>query len=291
MRKAAIGFTVFAILLGAPLTGHGVALAQGAPCPPGSWFCAETNQQPAAPPGQPVQPLQPLPGTAPPPPPGVVYEGRPVAPPVVIYQPPPPVVVYQGPRYPPPPPPRYYYHPRDLYPRRNEWGLNLRVEGAFIGNGYQHDAGMGGVGFGLRYKPTPLFGIEADLDFLDGRDYNGFHRNETAFTLNGLVFLNPRSRAQVYLLGGFGWSGAHAVDDVSPPYGTYNYTYFGGQGGIGLEIRLAKHFAINADFLGFIRGRIDNQAQSQPEFTNPTTGQTTNTSAGALLRGGMTFYF
>jgi hypothetical protein len=213
---------------------------------------------------------------------------------VVIYQPPPPVVVYQGPRY-VPPPPVYYVRPRkDSYPKRNEWGLNLHVEGAALGHSptADHDSGMGGVGFGLRYKPVPAFGIEADVDFLSGRDYNGFRRDETAFTLNGLLFLNPRSRSQIYLLGGFGWSGASVVDD-SPGYDAaqYSYTYFGGQGGLGVEFRLARHFALNLDALGFIRERIDSNAASQPEFHDPTTGQTSNTSGGVLFRGGLTFYF
>jgi hypothetical protein len=70
-----------------------------------------------------------------------------------------------------------------------------------------------------------------------------------------------------------------------------DYSYFGAQAGIGLELRLSRHFAINGDVRGFIRGRIDDQAQYSPEFVNTTTGQTTNTSGGGLLTLGMTFYF
>jgi len=148
---------------------------------------------------------------------------------------------------------------------------------------------MGGAGFGLRYKPVPAFGIETDADFVGGIDYNGDHRNESALTFNALFFLNPRSRAQVYLLAGFGFANAHVNDDYD---GTHNnYSYFGGQGGIGLELRLSRHFALNADVRAFIRGRTDPGASQHPEFVDPTTGQTTNTSAGALLTGGATFYF
>jgi hypothetical protein len=213
---------------------------------------------------------------------------------VVVYQPPPPVVVYQSPRtryyVVPPPPPVYYYRARR--PQHSEWGINLHLEGAAFG----HAAGvgsssMGGGGLGLRYRPIPAFALETDLDFVGGRDYNGFRRDEEASTINGLLFLNPRSRAQVYLLAGFGWSWAHAVDDL-PGYdvAAFNYTYFGGQGGIGLEFRAAKHFAINFDARAFIRTRTDAEAAYQPEFTS-SSGQTTNTSAGALFTGGMTFYF
>src|SRR4051794_19753549 len=78
-----------------------VALAFGAPslafaqnttnpnCPPGSWFCADTQEKPAAPAGQPVAPaeapksgeLAPLPGPQP---------GPQKAPPQVTYAPAPP---------------------------------------------------------------------------------------------------------------------------------------------------------------------------------------------------------
>lgn len=217
-------------------------------------------------------------------------------PPVVIYQPPPPVVIYQSPRYlQAPPPPVYYYRPRPkAYPQRSEWGLNLHVEGAALGHSptATHDSGMGGVGFGLRYKPVPAFALEADIDFLGGRDYNGFQRDETAGTLNAMLFVNPKSRAQFYFLAGFGWSGAHVTNDsLGYTSQSMDYGYFGGQGGIGLEFRLARHFALNMDALGFIRSRIDSGASQSPEFYDAATGQTSNTSAGVLFRGGMTFYF
>jgi hypothetical protein len=158
-----------------------------------------------------------------------------------------------------------------------------------FGGGVAGNAGMGGAGFGLRYKPVPAFGIESNLDFLGGTDYNGFRRNENAITFNALVFLNPRSRAQVYLLAGFGFSNAH-VNDSSQGV-SYDYSYFGGQAGIGLELRLSRHFALNSDLRGFIRGRTDDGANAHPEFYDPSTGQTTNTSAGVLLTAGATFYF
>jgi hypothetical protein len=199
------------------------------------------------------------------------------------------VIVYQGPRVLPPPPPVYYYHPRQTWPRRNEWGINLHLEGAMFGGGVAGNSGMGGAGFGLRYKPVPAFGIESNLDFVGGTDYNGNHRNENAVTFNALVFLNPRSRAQVYLLAGFGFSNAHVNDGST---GSSNdYSYFGGQAGVGLELRLSRHFALNSDLRGFIRGRTDDQAGAHPEFYNPSTGQYTNTSAGVLLTAGATFYF
>lgn len=297
--RASLRHIVAVAAVAAGLAVPAVASAQQAqPCPPGSWFCADAPQQtPAAPPGQPVpgQPGQPgaAPAPLPPPaqqaPPPVVYQPAP-PPPVVVYQPPPPVVY--APRTEAPPP--YYYRPRIVYPR-SQWGINLHLEGAMIGKGANGDTSMGGLGFGLRYRIIPAFAVEANLDFVGGTDYNGLKRNETGLTFNGLVFLNPKSVAQVYLLGGFGWSGAHVRNDniqLANGYTTLDdhYSYFGGQAGIGLELRLSRHFALNGDVRGFIRGRTDSTAQYRPEFTDGS-GRTTNTSGGGLLTLGATFYF
>jgi len=287
-----------------------VASAQSAPgapaqggsgsCPPGSWFCAPPPQEQAAPAGKPVesgQGLQPLPDPsepAPPPPaahraPSVTYEPAPAPPPVVVYQPPPPVMVVR----PETPPPYEYERPtREPVSRAKEWGLNLHLEGASIGSGYQHDASMGGLGAGLRFKPSRYFGIESDLDFVGGHGYIGDLRNETALSFNALVFVNPKSRAQFYFLGGLGWSWAHSRNDPSSSDMMFDnhYSYFGGQAGIGLELRVTRVLAFNIDLRGFIRGRTDQLAQSQPEFTD-SMGRSTNTSGGGLLTGGMTLYF
>jgi len=171
-----------------------------------------------------------------------------------------------------------------------------------IGGGAQGNAGMGGLGAGLRFKPSRSFGIEGDLDFAGGgHDYQGNKRSETALTLNALLFLNPRSHAQVYLLAGVGWSGAHVTCDACTTQVDDHYDYFGGQLGAGLELRLTRVLAFNLDIRGFVRGRTDALAQVQPEFEQPAgcssspsatgTCRTTNSSGGALLTGGMTLYF
>lgn len=255
-------------------------------CEPGSWFCGETQ-----PPGN--GNLQPLPdangnGKAN----GNANGGSGNAgadktpPPVVVYQPPPPTVVVQAREAPPP----YYYVPRTPPPKR-EWGLNLHVGGAMMGDGRDNNAGMGLGGIGFRFRPIPQAALQADLDFGFGRDYNGYRRNETAFTLNGLIFLNPKNKTQVYLLGGFGWSGARAIDDrAGYDRVEYHYGYFGVQGGVGLEFRLAKAFALNVDVRGLVRGRIDESRHEHPEFVS-SDGRSTNASGAGLVTGGLTFYW
>lgn len=262
----------FALTMAAPRT----ALADDA-CPPGSWFCGET----APPPAGANKDLQPLPAETKP-------EPKPASPPppVIVYQPPPATVIVQ----PREAPPAYYYVPRQA-PRKREWGLNLHAGGLMLGKGRDDNAGMALVGLGLRFRPIPALAIEADLDYAGGRDYNGFRRKETAWSFNGIFFLNPRSKTQVYLLGGFGWSGATAVDDRSGYDSTeYKYGYFGGMAGVGLEFRLSKVVALNFDLRGFVRGRVDKNKRSDPEFVD-ANGRTTNTSGGGLFQGGLTFYW
>jgi opacity protein-like surface antigen len=248
-------------------------------CEPGSWFCGETQTQT----GQTGKDLQPLPENKP-------AESTPAdktPPPVVVYQPPPPTVVVQARDAPPP----YYYVPRKAPPKK-EWGLNLHLGGAMMGKGRDDNAGMLLTGVGLRFRPIPQAAIEGVLDFAGGRDYNGYQRKETSFSVNGLIFLNPKNTTQVYLLGGFGKSWAWATDDSPGATGNtkFTYDYFGVQAGIGLEFRLAKSVALNVDLRGLIRGRTDDNTRLRPEFVS-ADGRTTNTSGAGLLTGGITFYW
>ena len=57
-----------------------------------------------------------------------------------------------------------------------------------------------------------------------------------------------------------------------------------------MEFRVSRALALNLDVRGIIRGRTDSYAKTQPEFTD-SQGRTTNTSGGAVVTGGMTFYF
>lgn len=319
MRRSLTHVVVTAAAMSASVSMSLPALAQARNgCPPGSWFCADVSvapqipaapQQPqrqAAPPAELEEPEAPAePAPAPPPP---VRRQRRAPPPEVVYQPvpePPPQVIVVTPGYggyhrpvrpvPPPPvaEPQRRWHP--------EIGLNLRAEGVALGghgSGASGLAGMGGVGLSLRYRPVPAFAFDFGVDVLAGHDYNGFQRVEVPLTLSGLIYLNPRSRVQVYLLGGMHISRAQVRSDFAAKQlsltddGTQfgaDYTYFGGQGGGGLEFRVSRRVALNLDVVGFVRKRIDEGRL--PEFIDERTGQTTNTSGGALIRGGLTFWW
>ncbi len=325
MRRSLTPVVVAAAMtLSIPALAQERAPSPPSPCPPGSWFCADADVRVAPPAVQP-QPAKPRPEqspqAAPPvvveepvqpadePPPPVRRPRRP-PPPVVIYSPvPPPQVIVIAPGYgygypysrpartaPPPPPapkpPRW----------QSEFGINLRVEGVALGHpgGSSFNVGMGGVGQSLRYRPVPHFAFDLGADVLAGNDYNGFQRLEVPVSLNGIIYINPRNRVQVYLIGGANVSRAEVSSNQSAlaqellaptgggQYGA-TYTYFGGQGGLGLEFRLSKRVAIDLDGLAFVRERIGDI--QTPEFVNPRTGQTTNTSAGGLFRGGLNFWW
>jgi len=286
-----------------------VALAQQSSpnCPPGSWFCEEStppSTTSAPPPALPPPTVTPPPSTPPaataPPATTVIIPGSRQAPPVVIYQqappPPPPVYVLRAPPSralpPPPPPPRQHWR---------RWGLNLRLEGVMMDDRQHKTSGMGGAGISLRARPVPHFAIDFGLDAIGGRDYQGNSRSEVPFTINAMVYANPRNIVQFYMLGGLGWSSARVEYDFTPspmtggsmvehPYRVEHYSYFGGQLGAGLEIRLSQPISLNIDLIGFVRGRTDSAAKSHPEFTDEN-GRTTNSSGGGLFRAGLTFYW
>ena len=279
MRRLAV-FAVAASVLG---TLAGSARAAG-DCPDGDWFCdpAPVPEQPPGPAPSPgptgprhLPPREPAPPPwEPPPPPGYYDDGE---------------VRIDVPRVEP------------VRPRRrrgfHEWGLNLHAVIGLMGNdsNMSPNAGMSGMGGALRFRPIPHIAIEGGLEFLWGTDYNGFPRSEQALLVNGLFFANPRSAVQLYGIAGFGLGWAQ-LDSGLQPNGLpvlrdENYSYVGSQLGVGVEGRLTRHFAIGADLIGFLRWRSDRHASQNPEFIDPATGRTTNTSGGGLLRLGATFYW
>jgi Outer membrane protein beta-barrel domain len=301
---------LFAVALLTPLP----ALADEPNCPPGSWFCADPNVDtpPQAPADEDSAPQ--LPSARPPAaaedapeidqdraptrrPRVVVVEedgGYATPPPnvVIVTQQHKPRVVRRAPSYATPAPP-----PRRQPKLYSKWGFNLRIQGAAMGDGANVDAGIGGVGLGLRYRPVPAFGFDLGLDIIGGKDFNGFTRIETPVSLNAMIFVNPRSRVQFYLIGGAHLSQAQVRSDVQHPLldrredGTWGaeYSYFGGQGGAGLEFRLGRRVGLSFDALAFLRKRTDDNPK--PEYVEVETGRTTNTSAGVLFRGGLNFWW
>jgi hypothetical protein len=228
-----------------------------------------------------------VPQVAPAPPPQVVVV------PGYGYQPPPPMVVYQQP----------YHQPRPMYVVREPFwgasrlGLDLRGEGA-AGFGKGHATyGLGGAGIGLRYRAAPHFGVELGVDVLGGRDFNDRKRLEVAGSLGGLLYVNPRSRVQLYLSAGAMADHAKAstpaptvltADALRSTSTDTTFNHVGGYAGLGLEMFATRRLSFHLDARGVLR---QNLTGGKAEFTDVTTGRTTNTSGGVVGSAGMVFYF
>jgi len=183
--------------------------------------------------------------------------------------------------------------------RHRRWGMNLRVNGVLLPrhrDDVQSDAGMAGIGFSMRYRPTPMFAMDFSTDFVGGIDANGLERQELPLGMTAMIYVNPRSIAQFYLMAGMNLTFARVFSDVEQPNlrdGTGDdYTYFGGHGGLGLEFRVAPLVGINIDGLAFVRGRTDSDGDGRfPEYFNAETNEVSNASAAGMLRAGVTFWW
>jgi hypothetical protein len=262
--------------------GLGIAFAAPAraqtPCPPDGWFCDD---------GQPAPEESPAGDTADPPAPDA-EAGEWSTPPAKPQKA--PIVVYRPEEELAPSEQGSLIERHQVQPRA--WGVNLRLEGMLMAHETRYeDAGMGGLGVSLRYQPLPLVALDLGLDVLGGNDYNGFERTELMWSLSGLFFFNPQMPLKVYALAGVNMSFADVeVIYFDGVHDDQSWNYFGGQLGIGLQAELSPRLALNFDLVGFLRGRTDSLARSEPEFID-SHGRMTNNSGGGLLRGGLTFFW
>jgi hypothetical protein len=269
----------------APIASVALTTLASAPaladCVPGTLFCASAGV------GVPAVQMG-----------GQVSVGAPTAPPTA----PPPVYVYAPPPPPAygyaPPPPAYAPMPRRVAPYHGvgHLALDIHGDGAMgFGPGPEHNVfGMGGVGLGLRYHALPHFGFEAGVDFLGGQNYQGRSTTDFSGNAGALVYFNPRSRAQFYLSGGLvvDHSRSGSPSDLPPgenlAIAPASYTHVGGYAGLGLELFATRRLAFHFDLRGVVRENVSNGG---PEFTDPSTGRTTNTSGGLVGQAGVLFYF
>lgn len=304
------------LLFVAPATA---AFADG-DCPPGSWFCEETNVTPppssdGADPGDgadetpdQAQPTEDAPapkkkkkkkhsgGTQ-------IQTNGPVQVqangPIIIYTNGGPV--QQRPAPPPnrPPPPSSGPGLKPIAkPWRERFGLNLRMEGLGFENAMGDTTGMGGLGLSFRWRPAPAFAFDVGIDVVGGSDYYDKDRIESGLSFTGMLYFNPKSVFQIYALGGLHLAHAEITEtnyldnsggwDFYDVYGSTGRDYLGLHGGLGVEWRLAKHLGISVDGVALVRTGINNDGD---EFRNPATGETTDTSGAGMIRAGVTFWW
>lgn len=253
------------------LSAHALAAGE---CPDGDWFCDPAPEPPPEPP-----PPEPVPKPAPAP---VAQPGD-----ATLAEPEPPrKIQLDVPSVQP---------VKRRRARYREWAVNVHGALGLMGRdpAMASDAGMNGLGGALRFRPIPHIAIEGALELMWGTDYNGFDRFEDAVLVSGLFFANPRSAVQLYGLAGFGVGGAWVEGSYPAGGGELDerYAYVGMHLGFGLEARITRHFVLGGDVLGFLRERQDRDADRHPEFIDPSTQRTTNTSGGGLIRLGATFYW
>jgi len=266
------------------------SVASAGECPPGSpasWFCEDSGAQPPVGMGKPPPATErDTPAEADPEEDG----DRDVRP---MPEPPPP---------PPPGPPVRQVSPPNAGAKRwrEKFGLNLRLQGVPISDGLANawgayeDPGMGGLGASFRWRPMPWFALDVGLDALGGVDYSGNDRFESALSTSGIFYLNPQHQVQAYLIAGLHVAHAEVDNEDYRPnltQGGYSddYDYFGGQAGVGVEFRVSRRIGINLDGLAIGRTRIDDG--NLPEFLDPRTGETGDSTVGGVLRAGVTVWF
>jgi hypothetical protein len=175
---------------------------------------------------------------------------------------------------------------------KRRFGVNGHANFALLGNDPYADesASMQGAGVAFRFRPMKLIGIDTGVELIGGRDWHGNRRFESALLVHALLFVNPADRVELHILSGFGLSQAFVRDDT--PSGTLNrrFAYFGWDLGFGLDWYVTKRVAIGVELLGLLRLRT-NDRNDDPEFVDPGTHRATNSSAGGLIRPGVTLYW
>lgn len=255
---------------------------------------AQTPQAPAAAPDQsgalppppvyqqPGQPAQAGQGYYQPPPPGYPQQTTTYQQPT--YQPPPPNAYPPGygqqPVYQPPPnayPPGYgqpgYGQPTPTYVQPNyaagypavryrptpawrpQFGLGLRASGLYTGNSFL-GFGQGGIGGELLLRVHRRWTLELSLQYqrISEDDYNYlyYYRQDVPITVGARVHLgNPLWILSPYVA----FAGGADYAWLSTPDGSQSAWFFEGQFGLGLELRLGRHFAFNMDLRGLARLR------------------------------------
>lgn len=163
------------------------------------------------------------------------------------------------------------------------FGVQVRLDVPLIDDGF-----MAGPGLGLLFLPLHHIGLELAVDSGFGRDALDAERRELAVSGALLAFFDTHDLVQVLLSTGLFHSWAH----VEPPAShDRRYRYFGAFLGLGAELTFHPLTSAFLRLEGFMRGRVDEGASNDPEFVQQSSGETSNSSAGALLRIGAARYF
>lgn len=169
------------------------------------------------------------------------------------------------------------------------FGVQLRFDLPLIDDGDSpaHPF-MAGPGLGFVFLPLDHIGLELAADSAFGRDGLDAQRRELAVSGALLAFFDTHQLVQVFLSTGLFHSWAQVEPRASH---ARHYRYFGAFLGLGAELTFHPLASAFVRLEGFMRGRVDEGASNEPEFIHRASGETSNSSAGALLRVGAARYF
>jgi hypothetical protein len=189
---------------------------------------------------------------APPPPPVYVQPAPP--PPVYVQPTPPPAPIYTPPAPPPPPPPAVSYY-RPMVAPVSQWGPRFGIGARFAGT-INTDNGVtfGQLGFGgeLLYRVHRHVVMEMAGEYQKRVD-NGFDRYDVPVTLGVRLHIG----APDWVVSPYFVAAAGAAYSNLDYLRSHDEAWFlDGQLGGGLEIRLGRHFALNADVRADARHRM-----------------------------------
>ncbi len=175
-----------------------------------------------------------------------------------------------APPLPPPPVPKAYAR----------WELAARAGLPVFDAGAQRDAFMITGGLALRRRLARYAAVEVALDAAGGKDYVGASRWEGWFAPAFRLNASPSGVAPFVAIGP-ALSFARVDDDGT----RRQFSYFGGAVSFGLTIPISQSSGFEVLWSSFLRTRVP--STGSPEYVDPGTGRTTNTSGGALIRAGL----
>ncbi|MCA9521556.1 MAG: porin family protein [Myxococcales bacterium] len=206
--------------------------------------------------------------------------------------------------------PRYYVVPQPVRvvrqaprPEREFYdmiGIGVRGSGFYL-HGTKFNLSnlenpmMGGVGLQFRSKFSPHWGLEFAVEYIRGKKET-LTQQTFPVTLAMLFYFLPKSRIQPYLLAGLGahFTQLKYANDIHRSL-TEIVVPFGG----GVEIRIGRHFAVNADVRGLAVWKIIGDQITVPERCSEAGAcdgvQTINTKSkfniGLQFLAAVSYYF
>jgi len=177
------------------------------------------------------------------------------------------------------------------------WGLQLRGSGMVLPERRlgAETPSMGGGGVSLRYRPVDPVAFDVGIDVLMGIDSNGFQRREVPLSMSMLLYLLPDTVVQPYAFFGLAFDQAEVESTKLEPSLAKGYAdrygYIGGHAGLGIDLCVASALSLGVDVLGFVRERVDEGAERNPEFYDRARGEASNATVAGQVRGGVTFWW